>query len=44
VEKATEWLVAGAGADRSGTLPQGTGKTEREIRYYITSLKPEAHG
>ena len=35
-------VVAGVGAYSERTLSQGNGKTEREIRYYITSLKPDA--
>jgi predicted transposase YbfD/YdcC len=35
-------VAAGVGAYQSERYHKVTGKTEREIRYYITSLKPDA--
>ena len=35
-------VVTGDGAHPGGAAPQGHGKTERETRFYITSLKPDA--
>ena len=43
VEKATEWAsLQGLVRIEAERYHKATGKTEREIRYYITSLKPEA--
>ncbi|MDR3751622.1 MAG: hypothetical protein P4K94_09080 [Terracidiphilus sp.] len=39
IEKAREWAYL---QGRERALPQGSEKTEREIRHYITSLKPDA--
>jgi hypothetical protein len=35
-------VITGVGAYRAERYHKATGKTEREIRYYITSLKPDA--
>ena len=35
-------VITGAGAYRGERYHKATGKIEREIRYYITSLKPDA--
>jgi predicted transposase YbfD/YdcC len=43
VEKAAEWAsLQGLVRIQSERYHKATGKTEREIRYYITSLKPDA--
>ncbi len=43
VEKAAEWAsLQGLVRIESQRYHKATGKTEREIRYYITSLKPDA--
>jgi predicted transposase YbfD/YdcC len=43
VEKATEWAsLQGLVRIESERYHKATGKTEKEIRYYITSLKPDA--
>lgn len=43
VEKAAEWSsLQGLVRIRAERYHKATGKTEREIRYYITSLKPDA--
>ena len=43
VEKAAEWAsLQGLVRIEAERYHKATGKTEREIRYYITSLKPDA--
>jgi len=43
IEKASEWAsLQGLVRIESERYHKATGKTEREIRYYITSLKPDA--
>ena len=43
VEKAAEWAsLQGLVRIEAGRYHKATGKTEREIRYHITSLKPDA--
>src|SRR5664279_4230492 len=43
IEKASEWAsLQGLVRIQAERYPKATGKTEREIRYYITSLKPAA--
>jgi predicted transposase YbfD/YdcC len=43
LEKASEWVsLQGLVRIESERYHKATGKTEREIRYYITSLKPDA--
>jgi len=43
IEKAAEWAsLQGLVRIQSERYHKATGKTEREIRYYITSLKPDA--
>jgi predicted transposase YbfD/YdcC len=43
IEKAAEWAsLQGLVRIESERYHKATGKTEREIRYYITSLKPDA--
>src|ERR1035437_9373708 len=43
VEKASEWAsLQGLVRIKSERFHKATGKTEREIRYYITSLSPDA--
>src|ERR1017187_365012 len=42
VEKAAEWASLQGLRIESERYHKATGKTEREIRYYITSLRPDA--
>jgi predicted transposase YbfD/YdcC len=44
VDKAAEWASSSQGLVRieSERYHKATGKTERETRYYITSLRPDA--
>ena len=43
VERASEWAsLQGLVRNKSERFHKATGKTEREIRYYITSLSPDA--
>ncbi len=43
IEKASEWAsLQGLVRIESERYHKATGKTEREVRYYITSLKPDA--
>jgi predicted transposase YbfD/YdcC len=43
LEKATEWAsLQGLVRIEAERYHKGTGKTEREVRYYITSLRPDA--